>query len=136
MILLSNKNEWEQNENKNFYSKILDNYNKNIHNNIKSFLSKYDNDNNKIIIYTFTRIIDSIKEQYLSSINMKYFGIINKDNIKEIKISSIQNEFNLETEIDEFFDNNNFKVYIIRLLPYEYTTIDYLKTIIENKERE
>ena len=137
LILLMNKSNFEEkNENFKFYNKILDNYNKNIHNNIKSFLSNYENESNKIIIYTFTRIFDSIKQEYLYSYNIKSLGNINKNNIKQIKISSIQNEFNLESEIEEFLENKDLKIFIIKLLPYEYSTIDYLKNIIENKETE
>ena len=136
LILLINKNDLnENNENKLFYDKILENYNQNIHNNIKSFLSHYEKENNKIIIYTFTRIIEPIKQEYLFSYNIKTIGEINNYNIKQIRISSIQNEFNLESEIEAFLDNKDLKILIIKILP-EYSIIDYLKTIIENKETE
>jgi len=135
LLLLINKNDLNENkENKIFYDKILEYYNKNMHNNIKSFLSNYDKENNKIIIYTFTRIIDSIKQEYLFSYNIKSIGEIN-NNIKQIRISSIQNEFDLELEIEKFLDNNDFKILILKIMP-EYSIIDYLKTIIENKEKE
>ena len=139
LVLLINKydlnNDKENNEIKIFYNKILDYYNKNSHNNIKSLLSHYENENNKIIIYTFTRLIDSIKKEYLSSFNIKSIGEINYNNIKQIRISSIQNELNLEYEIEEFLENNDLKIFILKLIP-EYSVIDYLKTIIENKETE
>ena len=80
----------------------------------------------KVVIYTFTRIIDNIKEDSFE----------NYGNIKEIKISSIKNENNLETEIEEFLSNKNTKICILKFLPYEYFIIDYLKTVIENKEIE
>ena len=137
LLLLLNKEKWEDNdENKMFYNKLLNHYNNNRHNNIKSFLSNYEDENNKIIIYTFTKIIESIKEEYLFSYNIKSLGEIKQNNIKQIRISSIQNEFELETEIEDFLDNNNLKIFILKLLPFEYATIDYLKTIIENKENE
>ena len=139
LILFSNKIDWEKNDNYIiFYNKILDNYNKNIHiqNNIKRFLSNYIEENNKIVIYTFTRGIDNIKQNYLNSINIKSLGMINQINIKFIEISLIKNEFDLEVEIEEFLDNNNLKICFIKLLPYEYSNIDYIKTIIENKEKE
>ena len=135
LLLLINKNDLNENkENKIFYDKILEYYNQNMHNNIKSFLSNYDKENNKIIIYIFTRIIDSIKQEYLFSYNIKSIGEIN-NNIKQIRISSIQNEFNLESEIEDFLDNNDLKILILKIMP-EYSIIDYLKTIIENKETE
>ena len=42
---------------------------------------------------------------------------------------------NLESEIEEFLENKNLKIFIIKLLP-EYSVIDYLKVILENKETE
>ena len=137
LIMLLNKKIWEDNEeNKIFYNKLINYYNNHIHNNIKSFLSNYENENNKIVIYTFTKIIESIKDEYLYSYSIKNLGVIKQNNIKQIRISSIQNEFDLETEIEQFLENENLKIFIIKLLPFEYATIDYLKTIIENKERE
>jgi len=137
ILIILHKIDLEKNEeNKIFYKKILDNYNQNYHQNIKSFLSNYDNKSNKIIIYTFTKIIDSIKKEYLNSYNIKFLGEISLNNIKQIRISSIQNEFNLESKIDKFLEDDNLKVLILKLLPFEYSAIDYLKNVIENKERE
>ena len=138
LILLNNKKNWEQNQNlKSFYNKILEKYNQNHHNNIKSFLSNYkDEINNKIIIYTFTRIIESINPEFLESLNIKSLGLINKCNISEIRISSIHNEFYLEKEIEEFLETDDLKICFIKLTPYEYSAIDYLKIVIENKEKE
>ena len=137
LILLLNKTSWEDNdENKKFYHKILEHYNENIHNNIKSFLSSYQNEINKIIIYTFTNIIESINNENLFCYDIKSLGEIKRNNIKQIRISAIQNEYELETEIEDFLENKNLKIFIINLLPYECTTIDYLKIIIENKETE
>ena len=126
----------DSDENKKFYNKILDYYNKNIHNNIKSFLSNFKNEINKIIIYTFTNIIESINNENLYCYDIKTLGEIKQNNIKQIRISAIQNEFELETEIEEFLENKNLKLFILNLLPYECSTIDYLKIIIENKETE
>ena len=137
LILLLNKRIWESNDKrkKKFYEKLLDYYNKNNHNNIKSFLTNYESETNKIIIYTFNNIIEPINRENLFSYKIKYFGReIEQKNIKQILISSIQNEYDLETEIDKFLDNKNLKMLIIKLLPFESYTIDYLKSIIENKE--
>ena len=137
LILLFNQQNWEDNDNnKRFYNKLLSCYNNNIHNNIKSFLSNYKNEGNKIIIYTFTNILETIKSENLFSFNINTLGEIKQENIKQIIISSIQNEFDLETEIDKFLENKNLKIFILNLLPSESYTIDYLKTIIENKETE
>ena len=135
LLLLFNNLKEEKDEFVKFNNKIIKIYNQNLHYNIKSFLTNYKDDSNKIIIYTFTRIIDSIKKDYISSIKIKSIDIT-LNSIKEIRISSIQNEFNLETEIEEFLDNDDLKIFFIKLLPFEYSTIDYLKVIIENKEKE
>ena len=63
-------------------------------------------------------------------------GELEPKNIKQIRISSLQNELELETEIEDFLENKNLKILILKLLPFECSTIDYLKTIIENKEKE
>ena len=140
LILLLNEKDWDDNaDNKRFYNKLLDYYNKNIHNNIKSFLSNYEitgNQGNKIIIYTFTNIIESIKNENILGYNIKDLGELKQNNIKQIRISSIQNEYDLETEIEKFFENKTLKIIIIKLLSYECSTIDYFKSIIENKESE
>ena len=138
ILLLESKN-WEDNEeNKIFYNKLLDYYKKNTSNNIKNFLSNYEikEKGNKIIIYTFTNIIESINNENLFSFEIKSFGEIKRNNLKQIRISSIQNEFDLETEVEEFLENNEYKILIFNLLPFESQKIDYLKTIIENKETE
>lgn len=135
VLLINNIGKKENNENILFYDKLLECYYKNIHNNIKSFLLHYEKEDNKIVIYTFTRIVDSIKKEYLSNINIKSLGEINYNNVKQIRISSIQNEVGLEREIEDFLENNDLKIFILKLLP-EYSVIDYLKTIIENKEKE
>ena len=137
LILLFNKINWnDKDENKKFYNKLLDYYNNNVHNNIKSLLLNYDNERNKIIIYTFTNIIESINIENLCSYDIKSLGKIKQSNIHQIGISSIQNEYELENEIEDFLENKNLKIFILKLLPFECSTIDYLKTIIENKEAE
>ena len=131
LLLLMNKKEWEKKDKyKNFYNKILDDYDKNTFNNIKNFLNNYktkDNENNnKIVIYTFTRIIENIKKSCLEA-----YG-----EIKEIRISSIKNENNLENEIEDFLSKEKYGLCIIKFLPFEYFIIDYLKNVVENKEIE
>ena len=136
LILLFNEQIWDNNNN-NFYNKLLEYYDKNVHNNLKDFLINYDNKTNKIILYTFTNIIEPIYKENLYFYNIKSLGKkIKENNVKQIRISSIQNEFELETEIDDFLENKNYYIFIIKLQPFECYTIDYLKTIIENKETE
>ena len=129
LILLLNKNEWKNSQkDKRFYELLLDEYNKKSYNNIESFLNEYkiEENNNKIVIYTFTNIIHNIEIKNLYKC----------EEIKEIRISSIKNEIILETEIEEFLSDKRNKLCIIKFLPFEYFIIDYLKAIIENKEEE
>ena len=114
-------------ENYEFYNKILNYYNKNRYNNIKSLLKSrsllksnklY---NNKIVIYTFTRIIENIKTE-------------TDKNIKELKILSLKNELEFEEEIKEFLENNELEFFILKFTPNEFAYIDYLKSLIENLE--
>ena len=138
ILLLESKN-WEDNEeNRKFYNKLLEYYKNNTFNNLKNFLTNYEMNNkgNKIIIYTFTNIIESINNENAFSYEIKSIGEINKNNLRQIRISSIQNEFELETEVEEFLENNDLKIFIFNLLPFESEKIDYLKAIIENKETE
>ena len=110
-------------ENIEFYNKILNNYCKNRYNNIKSLIENINIFNyNKIIIYTFTRIIEKIKTE--------------KDNkIKELKVLSVKNELEFEEEIKEFFENNELEFFILKFTPNEFSYIDYLKSLIENLEK-
>ena len=62
LLLLFNNLKEENDEFVKFNNKIIKIYNQNLNYNIKSFLTNYKDDSNKIIIYTFTRIIDSIKK--------------------------------------------------------------------------
>ena len=109
-------------DNYEFYNKILNYYNKNRYNNIKSLLKSrsllksnklY---NNKIVIYTFTRIIENIKTE-------------TDKNIKELKILSLKNELEFEEEIKEFLENNELEFFILKFTPNEFAYIDYFKIL-------
>ena len=116
LILLLNEKDWEDNnDNKRFYNKLINCYNKNVHNNIKSFLTNYkmeENQGNKIIIYTFTNIIESIKNENLIGYDINNLGVLNQNNIKQIRVSSIQNEFDLETFYYHYYLPNLFHLII------------------------
>jgi len=114
-------------------NKIMKAYNSGSHNNINDFLKTMSNPKN--IIYTFSGNLDIIK---ISNINIKYksFGDINNKNIFEIKISSIKSENTLEKRIDDFFNDKEKKICLIRFNPSEGPFINYIKFFIENKEKD
>ena len=115
-----------------YFKKILELYNKGDHANFANFLktmNKYKN-----IIYTFSNNLDYIRN--IDSINNELIGTISKENIKQIIISSIKSENELERELDTFFNEKNYKICLIKLMPYEGSLMNYLKYFIENKEKD
>ena len=115
-----------------YFKKILELYNKGDHANFANFLktmNKYKN-----IIYTFSNNLDYIRN--IDSINNELIGTISKENIKQIIISSIKSENELERELDYFFNEKNYKICLIKLMPYEGSLMNYLKYFIENKEKD
>ena len=90
--------------------------------------------NNKNIVYTFNNVLDVIEE--LDDINNSLLGLIKKENIKDIKISSFKYENEFERQIDEFLNKNNFKLCIIRFTASEGHFLNYIKFFIENKEKD
>ena len=129
-ILINMKINDLKNKDKSF-EKIIELYKKGEHSNFSNFLKTMKGYKN--IIYTFSNNLEALKN--IDYINNELRGIINKENIKEIIISSIKNENDLEREIDFFFNKKNYKICIIRLMPYEGSLMNYLKFFIENKEK-
>ena len=114
------------------YKKILELYNKGEHTNFSNFLKTMNNYKN--IIYTFSNNLDYIRK--IDGINNELIGTISKENIKQIIISSIKSENEFEREIDSFFNEKNYKICLIKLMPYEGSFMNYLKYFIENKEKD
>ena len=114
------------------YKKIMEFYNKGEHSNISNFLQKTKN--NKNIIYTFSNNLDEMKN--INGINNPIVGVIDEKNIKTIQINSIKSENDLERQLDDFFNDDNSKICIVKLLPYEGKLMNYLKYFIENKEKD
>jgi len=112
-------------------NRIIDSYNKGEHISLKKFLEKMDNEKN--VIYTFSNILDVVKN--INDIDNKMIGNINKDNIKELKISSFKSENEFEKEIDDFFESDQ-KLCFIKFTANEGNFLNYIKFFIENKEKE
>ena len=113
--------------------KILDFYYKGEHSNFHQFLEKTKSLKN--IVYTFTGYLEDFIE-YSEKINNPLVGEIKKDNIKIIQLNSIKSEREFEIHIDDYLNEDNLKVCIIKFLPGEGTFMNYIKYFIENKLNE
>ena len=113
-------------------TKIIKSYNCGKHNNLNGFLKTMSNTLN--IIYTFSGYLDIIKIN--KNINNDRFGNIINNNIFEIKISSIKSENEFERKIDNFFNDKEKRICLIRFNPNEGSFLNYIKCFIENKEKE
>jgi hypothetical protein len=117
------------------HNRIIDYYNKEEHGNLSNFLKKTEK--NKNIIYTFSNIFDSLlpnleKDNYIETLN---FGKLQKSNIKMIFINSINCENELENKLDNFYENENEKLFIFKMNIDEIEIFDYLSNFIEEKEK-
>ena len=99
--------------------KIIDFYQKGEHTNLFNFLKTMKNTKN--VIYTFTSIDAPLLENYSVEFETELLGKINKDNIKEIQISSLNAENDLETQLEQVYlgEGNKYKIIIIKFNPNE-----------------
>ena len=135
IILLMKYSGFEQQYN-NIPEKIIQFYQKGEHNNLYNFIKTMKN--NKNLIYTFS----SIDEPLLSGINEDFetemFGKINKNNIKDIQISSLSAENELEAELEKLYldEEDIIKIIIFKFNPNETDIMNYIKFFIENHIKE
>ena len=115
-----------------YFDKIINYYTEGEHSNFANFLKTIKNYKN--VIYTFSNNLDQIKN--INNIKTPLIGIINNENIFKININSIKSENEFEKQIDIFFNEEVYKICIIRLMPYEGDFLNYLKNFIESKEEE
>ena len=111
----------------------MEGYNKGEHNNFASFLKnmKYL----KNVIYTFSNFFSQIDNIY--NIENKFLGKIKSNNITTIEINSFTSENKFEDKLDEsFFRDKNKKLCIIKFKSNERYFLNYVKFIIDNKEKE
>ena len=66
------------------------------------------------------------------------FGEIDKTNIKEIQISSLNSENELEAQLEQIYldPKNQIKIIVIKFNPYETDIMNYVKFFIENYLKE
>ena len=116
--------------------KVIDFYQKGEHTNLFNFLKTMKNTKN--VIYTFTSIDAPLLENYSGEFETELLGKINKDNIKEIQISSLYAENDLETQLEQVYlgEGNKYKIIIIKFNPNETKIMNYVKFFIENHIKE
>jgi len=104
------------------------------HSNLETFLKTMNKKKN--VIYTFSKILDKINK--FDKIENKKLDLkLNSlDDIKIIKIGGIKSEKEYEKNIDEFFNEDKYKICIIHFSPQESNLINYTKFFLENKEKE
>jgi len=112
--------------------KIFEYYNKGEHINLANFIKKMNN--NKNIVYTFSNNMEVVKN--INNINNETFGCFDYENIKQIEISSIKSEKELERQLDIFYSEEKYRLCLIKLRPYEGKLMNYLKYFIDNKEKD
>ena len=109
-------------------------YLKGEHLNIENFFKKMSSRKN--VIYTFSKIFDKINVgEKIQNDNLN-FTINSLDNIKIIKIGGIKSEKEYEKNIEEFLNDDKYKICLIHFSPKESNFINYTKFFIENKEKE
>jgi len=113
---------------------IFEYYLKGEHLNLENFLKQMNNRKN--VIYTFSKILDKINiEEEIENVKLD-FKVNSLDNIKIIKIGGLKSEKEYEKNIEEFINNDKYKICFIHFSPEESNFINYTKFFIENKEKE
>ena len=120
----------------NVYNKILEFYKKGEHSNLHNFLKTMKNLKN--VIYTFTNIQEPLLKNISGKFNTEMFGLIDRTNIKEIQISSLYSENELEAQLESIYldKDNKTKIIVIKFNPDETDIMNYVKFFIENYLKE
>ena len=120
----------------NVYDKIIEYYKKGEHSNLHNFIKTMENYKN--VVYTFTSIDEPLLMYNSGKFNSKMFGEIDKTNIKEIQISSLNSENELEAQLEQIYldPKNQIKIIVIKFNPYETDIMNYVKFFIENYLKE
>ena len=130
-IILFMKYSGFETRNKEIAEKIINGYEQGQHVNINKFLKKMKNMKN--IIYTLGEILENDK---IEDFENDKLGKIKIDNISEIKISKYTSENKFEESINDFFIDKNKKLCFIKFNFNERHFLNYVKFVIENKEKE
>ena len=132
-ILLFKKYSGFDKKNPTYSEKIIEEYNKGEHNNFSSFLKKMKDIKN--VIYTFSDFFSGISN--INNIDNEILGRIKLENITTIAINSFTSENKFEDKLnDSFFNDKSKKLCILKFKSNERHFLNYVKFIIENKEKE
>ena len=117
-----------QKQAKNF-RKVLDFYKKGEHSNFSKFLETLKFKKN--IVYTLTEYSENFIDD-IYKINNDLVGEIDMENIKFIEFNFNNIIRGFEDSIDDYLNEDNFKVCIIKFLPCEGLYMKYINYYIEN----
>ena len=137
IILLMKYSGFEQKYN-NVSDKIIQFYQKGEHCNFLNYIRKMEI--LKSVVYTFTSIdetiLSGVEEEF--EFETKMFGKIKKKNIKEIPISSLNSENELEAEMESIYldEEDKHKIIVFKFNPDETDIMNYVKYFIENYVKE
>ena len=115
-----------------YSQKIIEEYYKGEHINLRKFLEKMEQTKN--VVYTFSNIFDFIEK--LDKFENKLLGKISLDNIMHLKISDYKSENEFEKKIDIFFKEEEKKICLIKFKFNEGNFLNYINFFIKNKEKE
>ena len=104
-----------------YFEKIMKYYKEGEHTNFAKFINTIENRKN--IVYTFSKKMEKIKG-------------VDETKTKRIVLGMLKNENELEKLLDEFFINDKLIVCLIQLMPNESEFMNYIKYLIESKEKE
>ena len=135
-IILLIKNSGFEEENPGIPDKIIEFYKRGEHTNLLNFLKKMKNPKN--VIYTFTSIDNALLENVSGKFDTELLGTIDKSNIKEIKISSLNEEKDLEAILEDvyLYQKDKIKIVLFKFTPYQAGIMNYIKFFIENHIKE
>ena len=120
----------------NIYNKIIEFYKRGEHSNLYNFIKSMKNLKN--VVYTFTSIDEPLLANISGKFNTEMFGEIDRTNIKEIQISSLNSENELEAQLESIYldRENKTKIIVIKFNPDETDIMNYIKFFIENYLKE
>ena len=105
-----------------YSEKIIKFYKEGEHTNFANFIKKIEK--NKNVVYTFSNKMEKIKID--DDIETK---------TKKIIIGMLKKDNELEKLLDEFYINDKYQICLIQLMPHEGEFMNYIKYLIESKEK-
>ena len=104
-----------------YFEKIIKYYKAGEHTNFEKFLQTVENKKN--IVYTFSKKMEKIRG-------------LDEAKTKNIVLGMLKKENELEKLLDEFLADDNYIYCLIQLMPNEVEFMNYIKNLIERKEKE